>query len=80
MSIWSSSIDSSNMKKAEWELKDSSNNKVKTSLTNHGNGTFSDSYNLSGLPSNNTSWAWKGKLEDRNKNKYEQSPTITVNP
>jgi hypothetical protein len=24
--------------------------------------------------------AWKGKLEDNNKNKYEQKPNITVNP
>jgi hypothetical protein len=68
------------MKKAEWELKDASNNKVKQNFTNVGNGTFSAHYNLSGLPSNSTSWAMKGKLEDNGGNKYEQKPNITVNP
>ena len=78
MSIWSSSVDHNNMKKAEWELKDSSKSKVKQSFTNNGNGTFSASYDLSNLPSNATSWAWNGKLEDRNRNKYEENPNITI--
>jgi hypothetical protein len=32
------------------------------------------------LRSSNTSWALKGKLEDEDRNKYEQKPNITVNP
>jgi hypothetical protein len=68
------------MKKAEYELKDAAKNKVKSSFTNHGNGTFSAAYNLSNLPSSATSWQFKGKLEDTSKNKYEAKPNITVNP
>jgi hypothetical protein len=78
MSIWSESVDSANMKKAEWELKDASTNKVKQNFTNHANGTFSAAYNLSDLPSNQETWTWKGRIEDNYKNKHEIRKSISV--
>ena len=67
------------LKKFEFELKDAASNKVKQGLTNHGNGTFSKAYNLSGLPSSATNWTWKGKIETNAGAKFQQQTGITVN-
>ena len=80
MGMYSHSVDASNMKKFEYELKDASKNKLKSSFSRNPDGSFSASVDLSTLPSSLTTWAWKGKLEDQSQNKYEASAAITVNP
>ncbi|MFK5955979.1 MAG: PKD domain-containing protein [Planctomycetota bacterium] len=79
MKVWSDQIDFTDMKKNQWELKDPNKNKVKLNLTNLGDGNFTASFVLSGLPSNDTSWTWKGKLEDNPGTRYKPRTQITVN-
>ena len=79
MYLFSDQVDFTNMKKAEFELKDVDKNKVKQNLTNNNDGSFTAAYDLGGLPSNATSWIWKGKIEDQNKKKYQVQDGITVN-
>jgi hypothetical protein len=76
--VWSEQVDHMSMKKQEWELKDASNNKLKQDLTNLGDGSFSAVFSLADLPSNAMEWAWKGKLQDNNKAKYQAQTDITV--
>ncbi len=78
MLLYSDQVDSTNMNKMEWELKDANKNRVKQSLINNGDGTFTAAYSLSNLPSNLTAWTWKGKIEDKNKVKYQPTTIITV--
>ena len=66
------------MKKMEWELKDSANNKVKEDFTNHLNGTFSAQIFLGDLPSMDPDWTWKGKIEDFGRIKFQVTDSITV--
>ncbi len=80
MYVFSDAVDPNDMKKHEYELKDADKNKVKATLNNNGDGSFTQAYDLSNLPSNLTSWSWKGKVEDNNKNKYQATDSITVNP
>ena len=80
MLVWSDQVDYTNMRKAEWELRDANKNKVKQNLTNNWDGSFTASFDLSQLPSNATDWTWKGKLEDQNRVKYRPSTNITVLP
>ena len=79
MLLWSDRVDVTDMRKAEWELKDPNKKKVKQNLTNNLDRSFSASFDLSGLPSGATSWRWKGKIEDNNRTKFQATATITVN-
>jgi len=78
MLVWSDRIDYTNMRKAEWELRDPNKRKIKQPLTNNNDGSFTASFNLANLPSNATTWTWKGKIEDNNRNKYNPTTTITI--
>ena len=78
MLLWSDQLDILSMKKAEWEVKDAAKKKVRQNLSNNGDGSFTASFDLANLPSSATSWTWKGKLEDLNRNKFQPSTTITV--
>ena len=78
MSVWSDSVDPGNMKKFEYELKGSKKNRVKGNLTNNGNGTFSGALDLSTVLSRSTSWIWRVKLEDKNKNKFHVEASVSV--
>ena len=80
MGLFSDSVDHTDLKKAEYELKDADKNKVKSNLTNHGDGSFSAAVDLGTLPSSLTSWTWKGKVESNSGSKYQPTDTITVNP
>ncbi|RMH03005.1 MAG: PKD domain-containing protein, partial [Planctomycetota bacterium] len=79
MKIWSDRVDFNNLRKAEWELRDNAKNKVKQGLTSLGDGSYTASFVLSGLPSNATSWRWRGKIEDNSRSKYQPQTVITVN-
>jgi hypothetical protein len=80
MMVWSDRVNYNDIKKSEWELRDPNKNKVKQALTNHFDGTYTASFDLAGLPSNATSWTWKGKVEDNNRTKYNPTANITVSP
>ncbi len=72
MKIWSDPVDGGNLKKAEWELQDANRVKEKQNLTyNPVENTFTAEYNLADLPSDETAWQWKGKMEDDRGVKYE---------
>jgi len=78
MKIWSDRVDFTNMRKELWELKDANKQRVRQNLTNNGDGTWTASFALSGLPSNATTWTWKGQVEDQSRTKYQPTTTITV--
>ena len=80
MLVWSDNVDFNNIKKAEFELKDPNRQKVRQNLINNFNYSFTASFVLADLPSNHTSWEWKGKAEDQNRNKYQPRTNITINP
>ncbi|RME20330.1 MAG: PKD domain-containing protein, partial [Candidatus Zixiibacteriota bacterium] len=78
MKVWTNQVDFTNMNRERWELKDANKNRVRQNLTNNGDGTWTASFALSGLPSNATSWTWKADLKDNNGASYKPSTTITV--
>jgi PKD repeat protein len=78
MLVWSDQLNVNRMKSSKWQLK-SGRKKVNGSFINHGDMSFTSSYDLSQLPSNATSWTWKGTLKDRSRVSYEPSASITVN-
>jgi len=67
------------MKKSEFELKDTNRRKVRQNLSNNFNNSFTKTFVLENLPSNLTSWEWKGKLEDNTRKKYQLKIQIVVN-
>jgi PKD repeat protein len=69
MKIWSDRIDYTDMRKAEYEIK-VEGERVKGSLTNNGDGTFTAVQPLSGLPTG--SGTVKLKLEGNDGVKYEE--------
>ena len=79
MLLWSDRVDFTNLRKAEWELKDPDRKNVKQTLTNQLDRSFTAAFDLSGLPSDATSWKWKGKIEDNDRTKSQVTVTITVN-
>ncbi len=80
MMAWSDAVDFTDIKKAQWELRDPNKNKVKQNFTNNSDGTYSASFSLASLPSSATSWRWKGKVEDNAGSRYRPSTNITVLP
>lgn len=76
--LWTDMVDHTKIKQAEWELKDPNNKRVKQTLTNHGDGTYTASFSLSQLPSNSITWAFKGKVEDTNRKKFQVTTSIMV--
>ena len=78
--VFSDQVDFLDIKKSTWEFRDSNKNKVKQNLTNNGDGTFTASFALSGLPSGATSWEFRGKLEDNSGMKFNPTDFITVTP
>ncbi len=80
MKVWSDRVDFTNMRKETWELRDTGGQRIRQNLTNHGDGTWTASFALSGLPSNDTTWTWKGQVEDNSRVKYQPTATITVTP
>jgi len=78
MLVWSDQVGFTNMRKAQWELRDNNKRRVKKSLTNNGDGSFTASFNLSSLPTSATSWRWKGKLEDNHRTKFQLQVQISV--
>jgi PKD repeat protein len=79
MLMWSDVVDFNNMKKAEFELMDTKRRKVRQNLSNNLDNSFTMTVVLADLPSNLTSWEWKGKLEDNTRKKYQPNTNITVN-
>ncbi len=79
MMLFTDQVDFNDISRERWELKDSNKNKVREPFTNHFNGTWTASFNLSGLPSGDTNWTWKGEAKDNAGSQYKPSTTITVN-
>jgi len=80
MQVWTDQVDFNNIRKTQWELKDPNKNKIKQNLTNNFDITYTAQFNLSGLPSNATSWTWKGTVQDNAGVKFKPTVTITVLP
>ena len=73
-------VDFNDINRARWELKDPNKKKVQRSLTNHFDGIYTASFQLSSLPSSSTSWTWKGEVKDNSDRRYKPSTSITVLP
>ena len=80
MLMWCDEVDFNDIRKKEWELKDPDKNKVKQNFTNSFDNTYTAAFDLTDLPSDDTDWQWKGKIEDNNRIKYQPTVSITVNP
>jgi mono/diheme cytochrome c family protein len=78
MLIFSDRVDFENLRKAEWQLK--GDRDVKQTFTNHFDGTYTASFDLSELPSDDTSWEWRARIEDGGENRYRPRTGITVLP
>ncbi len=78
MKMWSDQVDFTNMNRERWELKDPNKNKVRQNFTNNGDGTWTTAFALSGLPSNATSWTWKGEVKDNNGTAFKPSTNVTI--
>lgn len=78
MKVWSDVVDFNDINRARWELKDANKNKIRQNMTNNFDGTYTASFALSGLPSNATSWTWKGEAKDNAGNRYKPTTTISV--
>ena len=76
--VWTDQVNVNDMRRAWWQLK-KRKDKVRQNFTNHGDGSFTASFDLSGLPSNQTSWNFKAMIEDRARVRYQPSTTIRVN-
>lgn len=76
--VWSDQVNVSDMRRAWWQLK-KRKDKVRQNLTNNGDGSFTASFDLSALPSNQTSWTFKAMVEDRSRTRYSPSAKIKVN-
>lgn len=75
LKVWDSAINYNDIKKSEYEIK-IGGYKNKSSLANHGNGTFSTTITLNKLPQG--TGTLKVKLEDKKKNKYQISISINI--
>lgn len=78
MLVWTDQLNVSKMRSAKWQLK-SGRKKANGSFANHGDSSFTSSFDLSQLPSTATSWTWAATLKDRSRVTYTPSTTITVN-
>ena len=78
MKMWSDRVDFTNMSRERWELKDANKNRVRQNFTNNGDGTWTASFALSGLPSNATNWTWKGSLKDNNGTSFKPSTNVVI--
>ncbi len=80
MKVWSDQVDFNDMNRERWELKDPNKNKIRQPMTNHFDGTWTASFDLTGLPSGDTSWTWKGEVKDNPGTSFKPTDVITVNP
>lgn len=78
MLVWSDQLNNGNMRQNWWQLKKRKDS-VRQNFTNHGDGSFTASFNLSNLPSSASSWTFKANLRDRSGVRYQPSAKITVN-
>ena len=78
MLVRTNRIDFHNLHEAEWRLKDQDDHAVGGALVNHFDGTYTASFDLSGLPSDAALWAWRAEIEDNNDNEFEPTATISV--
>ncbi len=78
MKVWTNAVDFNDMRKERWEMKDPGGTKIRQNFTNHGDGTWTASFALSGLPTNSVDWTWKGQVEDNARNKYQPTTAVTV--
>ena len=66
------------MRRNWWQLK-KRKDKARQNLTNNGDGSFTASFNLYGLLSNQTSWNFKVRIEDSARVRDQPTATISVN-
>ncbi len=79
MLAWNDQLNFDDMRRQKWQLR-KKKNKINGNFTNNGDGSFTASFSLSSLPSNDTTWTWKATIEDRSRLKFQPSAKITVNP
>ncbi len=79
MKLWTDVVNFNDLSKNRWELKDQNKNKIRQNFTNNFDNTYTAAFTLANLPSNATSWTWKGEAKDNAGNSYKPSTTITVN-
>jgi Proprotein convertase P-domain len=80
MKMWTDQVVFNDMSRERWELRDTNGTRIREPFTNNFNGTWTASFDLSGLPSNDTTWTWKGEVKDNSGTRYKPSDTITVLP
>ncbi len=80
MKMWSDQVDFNSLVRERWELKDGPGDRIREPLTNHFDGTYTASFALSGLPSGEIDWTWKGEVRDAADVRYRPSVSITVSP
>ena len=76
--VWSDQIDFNSIRKATWTLKARRQGPLRFNLTNNFDGTYTASYDLSGLPPRGPNWNFSAKIEDGNRQRYNPSTDITV--
>ena len=76
--VWSDQVDFNNIRRAGFQLK-ARKDKVQIEFTNNGDGSYTGSFDLSGLPSSARTWDFKAQVQDRARVKYTPSARISVN-
>ena len=77
MLLWSDAVDLNDITSRYWELR-ARKVKLQQDLTNNGDGSFTAAFDLSGLPSNVTSYSWKARVTDGSGFRYTPKATLTV--
>jgi PKD repeat protein len=76
--VWSDAVNVNDMRQQWWELRGAKGVRLRQDLTNNGDGSFTAAFDLSGLPGNGGSYAWKARIEDRAGVKFMPRADITV--
>ncbi len=76
--MWSDQVDFNDISRARFELRNANGDKVRTNLTNHFDNTYTGSFNMANLPTNDVDWEWKGEVKDNPGNRYKPATFITI--
>ncbi len=75
--VWMDVVDSSDIKLKWWQLK-KNGQKVRQNMTNNGDNSYTASFDLTGLPSTQTKWFFKARIQDYSGIRYIPKKTIRV--
>jgi PKD repeat protein len=75
--VWTDQVDNTDVKLKWWQLK-KNGLKVRQNMTNNGDNSYTASFDLTGLPSTQTKWFFKGRVQDYGGTRYIPKKTIRV--